>query len=434
MQTHFSLQQLANPDIAACNDILRACVHCGFCTATCPTFVILGNELDSPRGRIYLIKEMLEQDRPAGPTEVKHIDRCLSCLSCMTTCPSGVDYMHLVDHARNHIAKTHKRPLFDRMLRPGLAFTMRATGRFRLSLHLARLGRPFAALLPPRLRRIMEAAPQTIPAPSPLERAQVMPAQGRQRGRVALLAGCVQPALAPQIGEATVRLLTRLGYEVVIAKGAGCCGAIDLHMGADNTAKALAAANIRAWQAAGDLDAVVVDASGCGSVVKDYGHLLAQDPDLAQAAEEISAKTRDISEFLFAMNMEFPARVQGLRVAYHAACSLQHGQRLREQPSVLLRKAGFQVLSVPEGHLCCGSAGTYNLLQPEIADQLKARKCANISGLNPDLVATGNIGCLVQIGQGVEVPVVHTVELLDWATGGPKPRALAGLSREHTET
>ena len=431
MQTLFSQEQLANPHIAACNDILRACVHCGFCTATCPTYVTLGNELDSPRGRIYLIKEMLEQDRPAGPTEVKHIDRCLSCLSCMSTCPSGVDYMHLVDHARNHIARTYRRPLFERILRPGLAFSMRVTGRFRLSMQMARLGRPFTALLPQRLRRIMEAAPKVIPSASRTERPQVVSAEGAQIGRVAILTGCVQPALAPQINESTVRLLARLGYEVVIAEGAGCCGALDLHMGSDEKAKSLAAANIRAWQAAGTtekLDAVVVNASGCGTTVKDYGHLLAQDPDLAPAAREISAKARDISEFLATANIQFPARIQGLKVAYHAACSLQHGQNIREEPPTLLRQAGFQVLSVPEGHLCCGSAGTYNLLQPEIADELKVKKCANIASLNPDLVATGNIGCLVQIGQGLDIPVVHTVELLDWATGGPKPAALSGLA------
>jgi glycolate oxidase iron-sulfur subunit len=437
LQTLFSQEQLADPHIAACNDILRACVHCGFCTATCPTYVTLGNELDSPRGRIYLIKEMLEQDRPAGPTEVKHIDRCLSCLSCMTTCPSGVDYMHLVDHARNHIAKTYRRPLFDRILRPGLAFSMRVTGRFRLSLQMARLGRPLARLLPQRLRCIMAAAPKVLPPASKLERPQVVPAEGKQVGRVAILTGCVQPALAPQINEATVRLLTRLGYEVIIAKGAGCCGALDLHMGSDEKAKSLATANIRAWQeagTAGGLDAVVINASGCGSTVKDYGHLLAQEPELAQAAADISSKARDISEFLATTDIQFPARIQGLKVAYHEACSLQHGQRIREEPTALLRKAGFQVLAVPDGHLCCGSAGTYNLLQPEIADQLKACKCANIASLDPDLVATGNIGCLVQIGQGLDIPVVHTVELLDWATGGPKPHALAGLAPKNTKT
>ena len=428
MQTNFSLAQLADPDVAESERILRTCVHCGFCTATCPTYVLLGDELDSPRGRIYLIKDMLENDRAASPDVVKHIDRCLSCLSCMTTCPSGVHYMHLVDHARRHIAETYRRPLPDRLLRRLLAFVLPHPTRFRLALLGAFFAKPLAGLMPGRLKGLLAMAPAEVRAPSGVDRPQVFAAEGARRGRVALMTGCAQKVLAPEINEATVRLLTRHGVEVVVAKGAGCCGALVHHMGREAPALDSARSNVAAWarELEGEgLDAVIVNASGCGTTVKDYGFMLREDAAWKDRAARISAITRDVTEYLDGLGLTAPAVQQQLTVAYHSACSLQHGQQVRREPKALLAAAGFAVKEVPEGHLCCGSAGTYNLLQPAIAERLKARKVANIESTRPDVIATGNIGCMTQIAGGTTIPVVHTVELLDWATGGPPPRALA---------
>ena len=425
MQTNFSPEQLADPAIATADKILRTCVHCGFCTATCPTYVLLGDELDSPRGRIYMIKDMLEHNRPATPEVVKHIDRCLSCLSCMTTCPSGVDYMHLVDHARTHIERTYKRPFMDRMLRRVLALVLPRPELFRLSVALAKLGRPVAPLLPARMRAMLALAPVSLPAPAPETALNLKPQGDAPRRRVALLPGCTQQVLAPHINTATARLLARHGCEVVVLPGTGCCGALRHHMGADDHAEARA--NILAWRKeieAGRIDAIVINASGCGTMVKDYGFLFRNDPELAAPAAAISRLTHDVTELLAAIGLQEPVIPTGQRVAYHSACSLQHGQRVNEQPKRLLQKAGFDVVDVPEGHLCCGSAGTYNMLQPEIATQLRDRKVANIESMSPMVVATGNVGCIMQIGSGTQIPVVHTAELLDWATGGPKPEAL----------
>ena len=427
MQTFFTPDQLADPGIARANDILRSCVHCGFCTATCPTYQVLGDELDSPRGRIYLIKDMLEQDRPADADTVKHIDRCLSCLACMTTCPSGVHYMHLVDHARAHIERTYKRPLMDRMLRAVLARIIPYPTRFRLALGLARLGRPFVALLPDaRLRAMIAMAPKTIPPVSRNDDPQSFPAQGARRMRVALMTGCAQKALNTDINDATIRLLRRLGCEVVVSKGAGCCGALTHHMGKADLSHASAAANIRAWMVekqAGGLDHIVINTSGCGTTVKDYGHMFRTDPAMAADAATVAGMALDISELLVRLGIP-EGGPKGLRVAYHAACSLQHGQQIKSAPKDLLKRAGFDVVEPADSHLCCGSAGTYNLLQPEISAELKTRKVATLEARRPDIIAAGNIGCMMQIGSGTGVPVVHTVELLDWATGGPKPRAL----------
>ena len=427
MQTNFTLAQLADPDVAEAEKILRTCVHCGFCTATCPTYVLLGDELDSPRGRIYLIKDMLENDRPADVQVTKHIDRCLSCLSCMTTCPSGVHYMHLVDHARSHIEKTYRRPLLDRGLRALLAWLLPVPWRFRLALAGAWFGRPFARLLPGRLGAMLALAPATIPPPSRCDLPQSFPAEGPRRARVALMTGCAQQVLAPQINEATIRLLTRHGVEVVVAEGAGCCGALTHHIGKEAPALVSAKANVAAWTReleAGGLDAVVINASGCGTTVKDYGYMLREDPDWAERAAKVSALTKDVSEFLADLGLAPPAVESGLTVAYHAACSLQHGQQVTAPPKRLLAAAGFELREVPEGHLCCGSAGTYNLMQPEIARRLRDRKVANIESQAPDAIATGNIGCMAQIAGGTQIPILHTVELLDWATGGPLPKAL----------
>jgi glycolate oxidase iron-sulfur subunit len=424
MQTNFTPAQLADSDTRESEKILRACVHCGFCTATCPTYTLLGDELDSPRGRIYLIKDMLENDRPASAEVVKHVDRCLSCLSCMTTCPSGVNYMHLVDHARHHIEKTYERPLFDRLYRRLLGFVLPRPGLFRLAMAGAMLARPFAGVLPKALAAPLALTPKRLSPPSPLDRPQTL-GRGAKR-RVALMTGCAQKVLAPEINEATVRLLTRHGCEVVIANGAGCCGALNHHLGQDG--HGFARANILAWSREiedGGLDAIVINASGCGTTVKDYGYMFRDDPELAGKAAKVSAITRDVTELMSEVGLQAPAVATGQRVAYHSACSLQHGQKVRAEPKRLLTAAGFTVLDPPEGHLCCGSAGTYNLLQPEIATKLRDRKVANIESLKPDVIAAGNIGCITQIAQGTGTPVVHTAELLDWATGGPKPRGLA---------
>lgn len=426
MQTTFTPEQLKDPATQRSNEILRACVHCGFCTATCPTYQLLGDELDSPRGRIYLIKDMLESGRPADAKTVKHIDRCLSCLACMTTCPSGVHYMHLVDHARDYIEKTYKRPVMDRFLRWTLAQIIPHPMRFRLALFAAKLGRPFAFLMPDaRLRAMLEMAPKTIPPVSRNDDPQTFPAEGPRKVRVALLTGCAQKALNTDINDATIRILRRLGCEVVVAKGMGCCGALTHHMGKAEQAHASAAANIRAWMAekrAGGLDGVVINTSGCGTTVKDYGHMFRNDP-LATDAAEVSAMAMDVSEILVKIGLPEGAD-KGLTVAYHAACSLQHGQQIKSAPKDLLKRAGFKVVEPADSHLCCGSAGTYNLLQPAISQQLQARKVQTLEAKAPDIIAAGNIGCMMQIGAGTQIPIVHTVELLDWATGGPKPPAL----------
>ena len=428
MQTGFSLAQLADPNIAEANSILRACVHCGFCTATCPTYVLLGDELDSPRGRIYLIKEMLEGEQDASAQVTKHVDRCLSCLSCMTTCPSGVHYMHLVDHARRHIEETFRRQWPERALRALLAWLLPRPGLFRWALYAARLGRPFRILAPGRLKTLLDMAPTHIPAPSTVDRPQTFAAEGPRRMRVAMFTGCAQRVLNPAINEATVRLLTRHGCEVVVANGAGCCGALTHHMGRESDAMASAKANIVAWHKeieSGGLDAIVINASGCGTTVKDYGFMLREDGDWSARAAAVADRARDVTEVMAELGLNPAIDPPGLKIAYQAACSLQHGQKITAEPKALLTAAGFDVVQPVDAHLCCGSAGTYNLLQPEIAGQLRTRKLATIAALGADAIASGNIGCMTQLA-GEGIPVVHTVELLDWATGGPKPAALAG--------
>jgi glycolate oxidase iron-sulfur subunit len=434
MKTEFSLAQLADPDIAEADTILRKCVHCGFCTATCPTYVLLGDELDSPRGRIYLIKEMLEKDRPPTTEVVKHIDRCLSCLACMTTCPSGVNYMHLVDQARVRIERDYKRPMIERLLRAVLALVLPRPKLFRASMILARLARPFAGLLPSgkpsatptffrRIKAMLALSPGGLPAAGPSP-GSVFPAQGERRGRVALLQGCAQQVLAPRINQAAINLLTRHGIEVVLVRDEQCCGALTHHMGREAEAQTFARANISAWLAEADrggLDAILVTTSGCGTVIKDYGFMLRQDSDFADRAAKVSSLAKDITEYVGTLDLAPAQRHDDIVVAYHAACSLQHGQKITQLPKELLSKNGFVVKDVAESHLCCGSAGTYNILQPDIANRLRDRKVANIAMIKPDMIAAGNIGCMVQIAGGTSVPVVHTIELLDWATGGPQP-------------
>ena len=426
MQTHFTENQLKDPGTQRANEILRACVHCGFCTATCPTYQVLGDELDSPRGRIYLIKDMLENNRVPDEKVVKHVDRCLSCLACMSTCPSGVHYMHLVDHARAYIDKNYQRPLSDRALRWMLARILPYPMRFRVALLLAKIGKPFGKYIPDaRLRAMLEMAPKNIPPVSRNDDPQTFTPQQPKKKRVALMTGCAQKALNTDINDATIRLLTRFGCEVVVADGAGCCGALTHHMGKETESHVTAAKNIRAWarEMDGDgLDAIVINTSGCGTTVKDYGHMFRNDP-LAEDANRVSALAKDISEVL--IDLDIPEGDEtGMTVAYHAACSLQHGQQIKTHPKTLLKRAGFKVVEPADSHLCCGSAGTYNLLQPEISAQLKERKVKTLMAKQPDVIAAGNIGCMMQIGSATGVPVVHTVELLDWVTGGPKPPAL----------
>ena len=416
-------------------------MHCGFCTATCPTYVTLGNELDSPRGRIYLIKDMLENGRPADTEIVTHIDRCLSCLACMTTCPSGVNYMHLVDHARAHIEKTYRRPLLDRLTRALLASVLPYPGRFRAALTLAKLGRPLAGLLDriaalKPFAAMLALAPAALPATSAMSAPGLHAAAGARRARVAILTGCAQSVLDPGINEAAIRLLTRLGVEVVVPEGEACCGSLVHHMGREEAALEAARRNVDVWTRElqnGGLDAIIVTASGCGTTIKDYGFMLRLDAAYAEKAARISALAKDVTEYLATLDLPAPAARPGLAVAYHSACSMQHGQKITRQPKELLAKAGFVVREPREGHLCCGSAGTYNIMQPEIANELRDRKVKNIAATGADIVATGNIGCITQIAGRAGMPIVHTVELLDWAYGGPKPNGALGRAYPKTE-
>jgi glycolate oxidase iron-sulfur subunit len=425
MQTNFTDEQMKDPGIERANEILRTCVHCGFCTATCPTYQILGDELDSPRGRIYLIKDMLENNRTPDAKTVLHVDRCLSCLACMSTCPSGVHYMHLVDHAREYINDNYKRPLFDRGMRFVLSKILPYPNLFRLSIYGAWMAKPFKFALPKKLKAMVEFAPAKMPPPSLMDKPQVFTALGERRKRVVLMTGCAQRALDTDINEATIRLLTRHGCDVVIPQGQGCCGAVTHHMGKTEDSHKSAAKNINSWmvEVNGEgLDAVIINTSGCGTTVKDYGHMFRNDP-LAEDAATIAALAKDITEVMVDLGLNTVEK-RDIRVAYHAACSLQHGQQIKLAPKRLLAQAGFTVLEPEDPHLCCGSAGTYNLMQPEISSELKARKVATLEAVEPEIISAGNIGCMMQIGSGTGVPVVHTVELLDWATGGPKPAKL----------
>jgi glycolate oxidase iron-sulfur subunit len=429
MKTEFTAEQLTAPATAESADAIRKCVHCGFCLATCPTYVLLGDERDSPRGRIYLMKDMLEREQRPTPEVVRHVDRCLSCLSCMTTCPSGVNYMHLVDHARSYIEENYDRPSLDRVLRSVLAWVLPYPSRFRWALRFGRIASPIAPLMRAldrsgRLVALLTLARRGHIA-NPL--AENSRATNGTRGRVIIMKGCAEPVLLPQIRAATVRLLNRLGYDVEFVAGEGCCGALVHHMGRDAEALQFARHNIDVLSRVlegGPVAALVVTASGCGTLIKDYGFLLRNDPAYAERATRISALAKDISEILEPDQLRELGGGRRLRVAYHAACSLQHGQQIVTQPKVLLEAAGYEVVLPAEGHLCCGSAGTYNVLQPQIAQQLGKRKASQLDALRADVIATGNVGCAVQIAGYSDIPVVHTIELLDWATGGPQPPSM----------
>ncbi len=407
MKTAFTEAQLADPQVAASQAEIRKCVHCGFCTATCPTYVLLGDERDSPRGRIELIRAMLEDGGAPSAATVTHIDRCLSCLACNSTCPSGVNYGELIDHAREHVERTYKRPWGERLLRWLIASILPHRGRVRAAVTLGRLARPLEPLVArlglPRLAALM----RTVPARTSKAEA---PPRGGDRGRVILLQGCVEDVMAPQIQAAAARLLARMGFEVVRAAGEGCCGAILLHLGRDEDARAMADANLAAWTTAEPVVGVVTTAAGCGTQLKTYPG---------------GPRAFDILEFVAEAGLPPVTHRGGLAVAYHAACSLQHGQQIKDDPPRLLAEAGFDVRTPAEGHLCCGSAGTYSILQPELSGRLRARKAANLQATGAAVIAAGNVGCMAQLAPALGVPVVHPVELIDWATGGPKPAALA---------
>lgn len=432
METHFSLAQLADPALQEANDILRTCVHCGFCASACPTYRILGDERDSPRGRIYLIKGMLEETLPLTEDVVSPIDRCLSCMACLNACPSGVDYMHLIDQGRAHIERHHRRRFRDRAMRWFLGWTLPSAMRLRMVLKLALLFVPLLRIMPARgifrrLKAMARLMPEVLPPRSAFTRPQVIAAEGPAKLRVAVLAGCVQSVIDPAIHDATVRYLVRHNVDVVIAPGSDCCGSLNQHMGHMGKARMRARAVIDGLRAEVErgLDAVLLTASGCGTTFKDYGHLLRDDAAYADKATRIAALARDISEFITLHDLPTGRAPENLRLACQTPCSLRHGQGLADQGQMLLALAGFDAQKLAEDEICCGSAGTYNILQTELSDQLRANKIRHIEALAPDAVASGNIGCLRQIASGTLLPAVHVIELLDWATGGPKPEKLA---------
>ena len=435
METNFSKQQLKDKDNKSSEKILRKCVHCGMCNATCPTYNLLGDELDGPRGRIYLIKDMIENNKPANKEIVKHIDRCLSCYSCMTTCPSGVNYMHLIDHGRMHIEKTFRRPFGDRFIRNFLSQIMPYPLRFRIVGMLTLVIKPINFVFPKKLKEMIKLMPRNFPKKELPKMTRYL-AEKRKKpvARVALLTGCVQQVISPQINEATIRLLNRHGIEVVVPKGIGCCGSLNHHLGKSDLAKETFKKNILIWYdeyIKNGLDAIISNTSGCGTTLKDYGFIFRSNDDFKKKAKKISELTKDITEYLDEnVKLNFirsKKNGKAYKVAYHSACSMQHGQKIHDVPKNLIAKTGNKVLDIPDGHLCCGSAGTYNLLQVDIAKKLLKNKISNIDKINPEFIATGNIGCITQISNGTKIPILHTAEVIDWYTGGPKPKILRKL-------
>jgi glycolate oxidase iron-sulfur subunit len=429
MQTNFTKKQLQDSNISSADGILRKCVHCGFCNATCPTYQIVGDELDGPRGRIYLIKDMLENNKPANEKIAKHIDRCLSCYACMTTCPSGVNYMHLVDHARNHIEKTFVRPFFDRFIRNLLSKILPSPTLFRMAGYSARLFYPFRFLFPKKIKNMMKYMPNSFPV-SRQENKEIYSPVGKTYARVALLTGCVQRVISPQINDATIDILNRHGVEVIVPKKVDCCGSLNHHLGKEELAHKSFINNINSWfkwYEEKNLDAILVTTSGCGTTLKDYGYIFRDHPDkeLRRKAKMVSSLAKDVTEYLGKnIKLNYVKKDKKFTIAYHSACSMQHGQKIHNQPMDLLKKTGNEIVEIPDGHLCCGSAGTYNLLQDEMAAELLKRKVSNIDKVKPDFISTGNIGCMTQISSGTKIPIVHTIEILNWYTGGEKPTAI----------
>ena len=429
MQTNFTKKQLQESSIIDANGIIRKCTHCGFCNATCPTYQVAGDELDGPRGRIYLIRDMLENNKPASEKITRHIDRCLSCYACMTTCPSGVNYMHLVDHARNHIEKTYVRPFFDRFIRILLSIILPSPKLFRIVGYLARIANPFKFLFPKKIKNMLKYMPTSFPK-SNYENKEVYSAKGKTFAKVALLTGCVQRVISPQINDSTIDILNRHGVEVIVPKEITCCGSLNHHLGKEDLAHKSFVNNINFWfkcYEERNLDAILVTTSGCGTTLKDYGHIFRDDPDkdLRKKAKVISSLAKDVTEYLGKnIKLNFVEKDKKFKIAYHSACSMQHGQKLHSQPMNLLKKTGNEIVEIPDGHLCCGSAGTYNLLQSEMASELLVRKVSNIDKVKPDFISTGNIGCMTQISSGTKIPILHTIEILNRYTGGEKPSAI----------
>jgi len=432
MQTNFSEKQLKDNNNKASEKILRKCVHCGFCNTTCPTYNLLCDELDGPRGRIYLIKDMIEKNKPANEKIVKHIDRCLSCYSCMTTCPSGVNYMHLIDHGRSHIEKTYKRPFFERIIRSLLSWALSKPINFKFISKLTLLAKPFSLFFPKRIKNMINLMPIHFPKKT-LPKMEIYPALNKKKpvARVALLTGCVQTVISPQINESTIRLLNRHGIEVIVPKLIECCGSLNHHLGKEKIAKETFKNNITVWYEEylnNGLDAIISNTSGCGTTIKDYQFIFRDDKELKKKAKKISELTKDISEYLDKkVKLNFilsDKKEKKYKIAYHSACSLQHGQKIHKEPINLIKKTGNEVVEIPEGHICCGSAGTYNLLQSDIAKKLLKNKVNNIEKIKPEIISTGNIGCITQISNGTKIPILHTVEIIDWYTGGPKPDIL----------
>jgi len=432
MQTSFTDKQLLDKDNKSSENIIRKCVHCGMCNATCPTFLVNGNELEGPRGRIYLIKDMLENKKPANKKIVKHIDSCLSCYSCMTTCPSGVNYMHLIDHGRNYVEETYKRPFLDRIFRNILSYVLPRPKVFFTMAIISKFIKPFSFILPKFLKNSLDLMPSRIPSKKIKEKKVYEVVNGKKISRVALLTGCVQRVISPEINESTIRLLTRHNVEVVVMQDIDCCGSLNHHLGKKDLARKSFIKNIESWYEEylnNGLDAIISNTSGCGTTLKDYGHIFNNDKDLKKKAKKISELTKDITEYLdenLKLNIKQDDEKK-YKIAYHSACSMQHGQTVHQQPKDLISQTGNEVLDIPEGHLCCGSAGTYNILHQKMAKTLLRNKVSNIEKVSPDFISTGNIGCMTQISNGTKIPIIHTVELLDWFTGGPKPLKLKNL-------
>ena len=432
MQTSFTDKQLENKDNKSSETILRKCVHCGMCNATCPTYGINGDELEGPRGRIYLIKDMLENNKPANKKIAKHIDSCLSCYSCMTTCPSGVNYMHLIDHGRNHVEETYKRPFLDRTFRNILSFVLPKPNIFLILAIASKVIKPFSFLLPQFIKNSLNLMPNRIPSKKLKSQKVYSPKNNKIVSRVALLTGCVQRVIAPEINEATIRLLNRQNVEVVVMPDVECCGSLNHHLGKKDLARISFVKNIESWHQEyldNGLDAIISNTSGCGTTLKDYGHIFKNDKDFKKKAKKISDLTKDITEYLHEnLKLNYQnTEEKNYKVAYHSACSMQHGQKIHDQPKELISKTGSEVLEIPEGHRCCGSAGTYNILHQKMAKSLLRNKVKNIEKVSPDFISTGNVGCITQISTGTRIPIIHTVELLDWFTGGPKPYKLRKL-------
>jgi glycolate oxidase iron-sulfur subunit len=431
MQTTFSTEQLKNKNNKSTEEIVRKCVHCGMCNATCPTYQILGDELDGPRGRIYLIKDMLENNKPGNEKIAKHLDRCLSCYGCMTTCPSGVNYMHLIDHGRNHLEKTYKRPIVQRIFRSFLSLTLPNPKVFRALSVLVNIVRPLSFIFPEFIKNSMKLMPTKLPKKTLKIQKVYSVKKKKPVARVALLTGCVQKVVSPEINESTIRLLNRHHVEVIVLPKINCCGSLDHHMGNEKAAHELFKKNINLWYEEylnSGLTAIISNTSGCGTTLKDYGFIFRDDKEMKKKAKKISELTKDVSEFLDKdIKLNFKKNEKTYKIAYHSPCSMQHGQNVHQQPINLIKKTGNEVLNIPEGHLCCGSAGTYNILQQKIAKKLLQNKVENIEKVEPDFISTGNIGCMSQISSGTNIPIVHTVEIIDWLTGGPKPNKLKSL-------